>query len=182
MKKLLFTIASVLLVVAQSQAQLAKDNKCKFLGNITTSYNWQEYCDPQENESAYKYKDLWDQVTCENATKWGSVHQGFGRFNWDNALIWGSQHPTFIESLSVDETKRAIIEWYDEVQKHYPDLTIIDVVNEAIYSGGDYHSPYKQTKIIEALGSLAEDRAEKETGTRPSYNCNTNGYPNTNVG
>jgi hypothetical protein len=23
-------------------AQLAKDNKCKFLGNITTSYNWQE--------------------------------------------------------------------------------------------------------------------------------------------
>ena len=69
MKKLLFTIASVLLVVAQSQAQLAKDNKCKFLGNITTSYNWQEYCDPQENESAYKYKDLWDQVTCENATK-----------------------------------------------------------------------------------------------------------------
>nr|WMX25138.1 endo-1,4-beta-xylanase [uncultured bacterium] len=198
MKKLLFTIASVLLVVAQSQAQLAKDNKCKFLGNITTSYNWQEYCDPQENESAYKYKDLWDQVTCENATKWGSVHQGFGRFNWDNAdrtynyckqngiifkyhaLIWGSQHPTFIESLSVDDTKKAIIEWYDEVQKHYPDLTIIDVVNEAIYTGGDYHSPYKQTKIIEALGSLAEDRAEKETGTRPSYNCNTNGYPNTN--
>ena len=51
MKKLLFTIASVLLVVVQAQAQLAKDNKCKFLGNITTSYNWQEYCDPQENES-----------------------------------------------------------------------------------------------------------------------------------
>ncbi|MBE6328034.1 MAG: carbohydrate-binding protein [Bacteroidales bacterium] len=197
MKKLLFTIASVLLLVVQAQAQLAKDNKCKFLGNITTTGDdWQEYCD--WSSCNLTYSDFWDQVTCENATKWGSVHQGFGRFNWSNAdrtynyckekgiifkfhaLIWGSQHPSFIESLSVDDTKKAIIEWFDEVQKHYPDLTIIDVVNEAIYSGSDYHSPYKQTKIIEALGSLAEDRAQKETGTRPSYNCNTNGYPNTN--
>ncbi len=191
MKRSLFSIASVLLFMGQAQAQLAKDNKCKFLGNITTSYNWQEYCDPQEGEAPYKYKDLWDQVTCENATKWGSVHQGWGKFNWGNAdrtaeycknngiifkfhaLIWGSQHPSWIESLSVADTKKAIIEWFDEVQKHYPDLKIIDVVNEAIYSGGNYHSPYKQTKIIEALGSLAEDRLGKK------FNCTTNGYPNT---
>ncbi len=196
MKKGLFTLASALLLIGQAQAQLAKDNKCKFLGNITTSYNWTEYCDVSDCNLVYS--DYWDQVTCENATKWGSVHSGWGTFNWDNAdrtynyckqkgiifkyhaLIWGSQHPAWIESLSVADTKKAIIEWYDEVKKHYPDLKIIDVVNEAIYSGGNYHSPYKETKIIEALGSLAEDRAQKETGTRPSYNCNTNGYPNTN--
>lgn len=182
--------------LGSAQAQLAKGNSCKFLGNITTSYNWQEYCDPQG--ISYKYTDLWDQVTCENATKWGSVHSGWGTFNWENAdrtynyckqkgiifkfhaLIWGSQHPGWIERLSVNDTKKAIIEWYDEVKKHYPDLSIIDVVNEAIYSGGNYHSPYKETKIIEALGSLAEDRAQQQTGVRPSYNCNTNGYPNTN--
>ncbi len=196
MKRILTTSAFALLFLGQAQAQLAKDNKCKFLGNITTSYNWQEYCDPQECSNGYVYSDYWDQVTCENATKWGSVHSGWGQFNWENAdrtynyckqkgiifkyhaLIWGSQHPGWIESLSVADTKKAIIEWYDEVKKHYPDLKIIDVVNEAIYSGGNYHSPYKETKIIEALGSLAEDRAQKETGTRPSYNCNTNGYPN----
>lgn len=179
-----------------SFAQLAKDNPNKFLGNITTSYNWQEYCDI--DECNLKYTDYWNQVTCENATKWGSVHKDWGKFDWTNAdrtynyckehgiifkyhaLIWGSQHPKWIENLSVDETKKAIIEWYNEVQKHYPDLQIIDVVNEAIYSNGNYHSPYKETKIIEALGSLAEDRAQKETGVRPSYNCGTNGYPNTN--
>lgn len=188
--------AAMCMGLGSAQAQLAKGNSCKFLGNITTSYNWQEYCDPQG--ISYKYTDLWDQVTCENATKWGSVHSGWGTFNWENAdrtynyckqkgiifkfhaLIWGSQHPGWIERLSVNDTKKAIIEWYDEVKKHYPDLSIIDVVNEAIYSGGNYHSPYKETKIIEALGSLAEDRAQQQTGVRPSYNCNTNGYPNTN--
>lgn len=142
MKKILTTSALALLFLGQAQAQLAKDNKCKFLGNITTSYNWQEYCDPQECSNGYVYSDYWDQVTCENATKWGSVHSGWGKFNWDNAdrtynyckqkgiifkyhaLIWGSQHPAWIESLSVADTKKAIIEWYDEVKKHYPDLRL----------------------------------------------------------
>ncbi len=179
-------------------AQLAKDNPCKFLGNITTTKDWNtgEQCD--YSDCNLVYADYWNQITCENATKWGSVHNGWGRFNWSSpdrtykycqehgiifkfhALIWGSQHPSWIESLSVDDTKKAIIEWYDECKKHFPNLEIIDVVNEAIYSGNDYHSPYKQTKIIQALGSLAEDRAQRETGNRPSYNCNTNGYPNTN--
>ncbi len=184
MKRLLFSVAATLLLIGQAQAQLAKDNKCKFLGNITTSQNWQEYCDFDN----IKYTSLWDQVTCENATKWGSVHKGWGKFTWDNAdrtynyckqngiifkyhaLIWGSQHPEWIRSLSVADTKKAIIEWYDEVKKHYPDLKIIDVVNEAVYGGSNYHSPYKQTKIIEALTSLANDRLGK------NFQPNTNGY------
>lgn len=199
MKRILFSLTASLLFMGQAQAQLAKDNKCKFLGNITTTYeNWQEYCDIQGCNGSYVYSDYWDQVTCENATKWGSVHSGWGQFNWSNAdrtydyckkkgiifkfhaLIWGSQSPNWIANLSVDETKKAIIEWYDEVRNHYPDLTIIDVVNEAIYKNGNYHSPYKNSKIIQALGSLAEDRAQKETGVRPNYNCGLNGYPNTN--
>lgn len=169
-------------------------NPNKFLGNITTGGG--EDCDIRSCNLTYS--DYWDQATCENGCKWGSVHQGWGRFNWStadktynyckqkglifkfHAFIWGSQHPSWIENLSVDDTKKAIIEWFDEIKRHYPDLKIIDVVNEAIYSGGNYHSPYKSTKIIQALGSLAEDRAQKETGRRPSYNCNTNGYPNDN--
>lgn len=200
MRQSLLTTAALLLTLGSTaNAQLAKNVKsCKFLGNITTSYNWQEYCDPQECNGSYVYSDYWNQVTCENATKWGSVHSGWGKFNWSNAdrtynyckqkgilfkfhaLIWGSQFPGWIKSLSVDETKKAIVEWFDEVKKHYPDLQIIDVVNEAIYSGGNYHSPYKDAKIIQALGSLAEDRVQKQTGNRPSYNCTTNGYPNPN--
>ncbi|HQF49269.1 MAG TPA: endo-1,4-beta-xylanase [Paludibacteraceae bacterium] len=178
MKNKLLTLLAALCCVGHVSAQLAKDNPNKFLGNITTSYNWAEYCDPQECDNKLIYTDYWDQVTCENACKWGSVHKGWGKFDWTNAdrtynyckqhgiifkfhaLIWGSQHPSWIESLDATQTKKAIVEWFDEVKNHYPDLEIIDVVNEAIYSGSDYHSPYKQTKIIEALG-----------GT-------TNGYPN----
>lgn len=188
---LLLTLALGLGSVTAANAQMAKGYS-KFLGNITTSYNWNEYCDPQECSGSYVYSDYWNQVTCENATKWGSVHSGWGKFNWANAdrtynyckqkgilfkfhaLMWGSQHPTWIESLSVNDTKKAIVEWFDEVHKHYPDLQIIDVVNEAIYAGSDYHSPYKKTKIIEALTSLANDRL----GT--NYQPNTNGYRNNN--
>lgn len=189
-KTLLTTMALALSFAGTATAQMAKNVKGKFLGNITTSYNWAEYCDPQECSNSYVYSDYWNQVTCENATKWGSVHSGWGKFNWSNAdrtynyckqkgiifkfhaLIWGSQYPGWIKNLSVADTKKAIIEWFDEVKKHYPDLQIIDVVNEAIYAGGNYHSPYKETKIIEALGSLAEDRLGKK------FNCTTNGYPN----
>lgn len=196
MKRLFLLFSAIAVTATAIHAQLAKDIPCKFLGNITTATNWQEYCDV--SDCNLKFTDYWNQVTCENATKWGSVHQANGTFSWSNAdrtanyckengilfkfhaLIWGNQHPSWIEGKSVDETKKAIIAWYDEVKKHYPDLKIIDVVNEAIYSGGNYHSDYKPTNIIEALGSLAEDRAQKETGTRPSYNCNKNGYPNTN--
>lgn len=192
MKRVLFILAFALVFLGNVQAQLAKNNQCKFLGNITTSYNWVEYCDPQECSSSYIYSDYWDQVTCENATKWGSVHKGWGKFEWENAdrtykyckekgiifkfhaLIWGSQHPTWIENLSVADTKKAIVEWFDTVQVHYPDLTIIDVVNEAIYgcgdNGCDFHSPYKQTKIIEALTSLANDRLGK------NFQPNLSGY------
>ncbi len=197
--RLLSFAAGLILSSNIATAQLAKDNPCKFLGNITTTFDWStgEECDWKHEGCNLIFSDYWNQITCENATKWGSVHTGWGKFNWSSpnktfkycqdhgiifkfhALIWGSQHPGWIESLSVDQTKKAIIEWYDECKNHFPNLEIIDVVNEAIYSGGDYHSPYKSTKIIQALGSLAEDRAERETGRRPSYNCNTNGYPNT---
>lgn len=177
MKRLISLNILLLLFIFNASAQLAKNNPCKFLGNITTSYNWQEYCDV--SDCNLTYSNYWNQATCENATKWGSVHKGWGKFDWTNAdrtynyckqhgikfkfhaLIWGSQHPSWIENLSAQDTKKAIVEWFDEVKRHYPDLEIIDVVNEAIYSGGDYHSPYKQTKIIQALGGQ------------------TNGYPNT---
>ena len=52
----------------------------------------------------------------------------------------------------MSETYDVIVEWMDAVKAHYPDLELIDVVNEAICVNGKYHSPYEETKIIEALG------------------------------
>ncbi|MBR5707028.1 MAG: endo-1,4-beta-xylanase [Bacteroidaceae bacterium] len=144
--KPLYAVASTLLLTifstAPSSAQLST-NPDKFLGNITTYYNV-DY----GNE---KFYTLWNQITCENETKWSSV-QGSGQSSWnwggaDNAynyakqhnfpfkfhtLVWGSQFPEWVKDLSAGNRYKAIVKWMDEIKKRYPDLEMIDVVNEAI--------------------------------------------------
>lgn len=139
------------------------DGAAKFIGNITQSNTA-----PGPND---QFTQLWNQATAENGCKWGSIEGSRGRFNWAgcdaaynwaknngghfkfHALLWGGQYPGWLESLSVDETKKAITTWFDAVKAHYPDLEMIDVANEAIRTGnGQYHSGYTRTKIIPALG------------------------------
>ena len=125
------------LICVTTHAQLSK-NPDKFLGNITTRYNV-DY----GNE---KYYTLWNQITCENESKWGSVEGNRGSFNWgcDNAfnyaknhnfpfkfhaLIWGAQYPNWLPNLSPSERYQAIIKWLDAIKKKYPKLELIDVVN-----------------------------------------------------
>ena len=119
-------------------------NPDKFLGNITTRYS-------MDAGISEKYYQLWNQVTPENESKWGSVEGSRGNFSWggaDNAfdyakregftykfhaLVWGSQYPSwFNESMSVDARYKAIVNWFDKVKAHYPTLPMIDVVNEAV--------------------------------------------------
>jgi hypothetical protein len=60
-----------------------------------------------------------------------------------------------LNGLSAADTKTAITNWMDAVKKHYPEIEMIDVVNEAIKSGGKYHSNYGSqgnNNIIAALG------------------------------
>lgn len=145
------TAAGFLFSPYYAQAQLST-NPDKFLGNITT---W-----GQVNGGGIEYKTLWNQITPENETKWQSV-QGSGRNSWnwggaDNAynyarnnnimfkfhtLVWGSQYPSWMDGLSTQEQYKAIVAWFDAVKKRYPDLEMIDVVNEAI--AGHAPAPFK---------------------------------------
>lgn len=152
-------LACLSIISAEAKAQLST-NPNKFLGNITTYYNV-DY----GNE---KYYTLWNQITCENETKWSSV-QGSGQnsWNWNDAaynyakqhnfpfkfhtLVWGSQFPEWVKSLSVQDRYNAIINWLDGVKRHYPDLEMIDVVNEAV-EGHQQDTHY----ISEALGGAGE--------------------------
>ena len=87
MKKVLLSIAASFLLIGQAQAQLAKDNKCKFLGNITTRGQI------QPNVGGLKYEALWDQLTCENESKWGTIvnckvnsaEEGVQKWNWKSS-------------------------------------------------------------------------------------------------
>ncbi len=124
-----------------ANAQLSK-NPDKFLGNITTRY--------QVDYGNEKYYTLWNQITCENESKWGSVEGTNNSFNWgcDNAvnyakqhkfpfkfhaLIWGAQHPNwFNSSMPADQRYKELVQWMDAVKKKYPNLEIIDVANECV--------------------------------------------------
>ena len=138
------------------------DGAAKFVGNITT-----------RGQVRSDFTQLWNQITAENECKWQSIEGSRGRYNWSgcdaafnwaknngghfkfHALVWGSQYPNWLNGLSADETKKAITAWMDAVKQHYPELEMIDVVNEAIKSGGKYHSNYGSqgnNNIVAALG------------------------------
>lgn len=153
MKRLLTTILCTL-ALQTAMAQLSS-NPDKFLGNITTDY--------QVDYGSEKFWQLWNQITCENESKWSSVEGSRrGSFNWGSdaaynyakqhkfpfkfhTFIWGGQYPSWMDNLSTSEQYKAVVEWLDAIKQHYPDLQLIDVVNEAI--PGHAPAPYK-----EALG------------------------------
>ncbi|MBR0049590.1 MAG: endo-1,4-beta-xylanase [Prevotella sp.] len=131
---------AAMLIGAKASAQLSS-NPDKFLGNITTRY--------QVDYGKEKYFTLWNQITCENESKWGSVEGTRNSYNWgcDNAfnyaknhnftykfhaLVWGSQYPGWLENLSINERYNAMLKWYNAVKNKYPTLPMIDVVNEAV--------------------------------------------------
>ena len=167
MKKVISTATKVAAVAfAMSTFSFAgpglADGAAKFVGNITT-----------RTQVRSDFTQLWNQITAENECKWASIEGTRGKFNWGgcdaafnwaknngghfkfHALVWGSQYPNWLNGLSADETRKAITNWMDAVKQHYPDLEMIDVVNEAIKSGGKYHSNYGSqgnNNIIAALG------------------------------
>ena len=143
MKKTFLTILTVLLSSMGMQAQLST-NPYKFLGNITTSYN------VDAGGGVPKYYTLWNQITCENESKWSSVEGTRGNFNWSgadrafnyakqhdftykfHALVWGAQYPGWLESLPASERFEALTNWFDHAKEKYNTLPMIDVVNEAV--------------------------------------------------
>ena len=125
LKKEILTLLAVLSGILTANAQLSS-NLDKFLGNITTSYNV-DY----GNE---KFRTLWNQITCENESKWASIEGTNNSFNWSgsdraynyarsykfpfkfHALIWGAQYPSWIEKLTPEQRYNEIVQWMDKVK------------------------------------------------------------------
>ena len=123
---------------------------------------------PSGSEGAPDYADLltyFNQLTPENASKWGTVESERDVMNWANldvaynfarannirfkfhTLIWGQQEPGWIADLAPEEQLAEIDEWMSAVAERYPDLEMIDVVNEPLHAPPSY---------IEALGGAGE--------------------------
>jgi endo-1,4-beta-xylanase len=107
----------------------------EYVGNITTNN--------VVDTDGKVFSKYWDQISPENAGKWGSVQSSAGAtFNWrtldaiydyaqtnnvifkEHTFIWGSQQPGGTISQSDVQT------WMNEFCKRYPNTKMIDVVNE----------------------------------------------------
>ncbi len=137
-------LASLLLSAGIANAGLASGGK--FLGNVIASSipsNWSTY---------------WNQVTPENATKWGSVEGTRNTMNWSQAdlaynyaktngypfkfhtLFWGSQEPGWIGGLSAADQKAEVIQWINAAATRYGDSEYVDVVNEPLHAKPSYRN------------------------------------------
>ncbi len=134
----------------------------KFVGNIFS---------PSQVDNFEAY---WNQVTPDNAGKWGSVEITRDNMHWsmldaaynlakDNdfpfnfhVLIWGCQQPDWINTLSPEEQLEEIREWFQAVAYRYPDIEYLQVVNEAL----PHHNPPDgnngRVNYKEALGGDGE--------------------------
>ena len=155
----MFKVLTFTLVASTFSFAGIADGATKFLGNTTA------FGEIPDNFGTY-----WNQITAENECVWGHVEKTRGEYDWTGCdfvynwakknkaifsfrtLLWGSQNPQWLRGLDVDETKKAWTDWIDAVKEHYPDLEMIEVVNEAVKNGNSYHSSFSSNKLIEALG------------------------------
>jgi endo-1,4-beta-xylanase len=133
---------SIGLAPLYSFAQLAA-NKSKFVGNIIgNAFSIRES----------NFKKYWNQVTAENAGKWGSVEFSPGNYSWtqlDNIynfavnnglpykhhnLVWGNQQPGFMSTLDSTNQYREVENWIKAVGQRYPKIDFCDVVNEPLHA------------------------------------------------
>jgi len=121
----------------------------RFVGNITTR--------DTVDTDGFTYADYWDQITPENAGKWGSIQRSAGaQFNWNtldaiydyalehnivfkqHAFVWGTQQPS--GNLSEADVKG----WISAFCERYPATRLIDVVNEP--------PPHTTPSYVNAIG------------------------------
>ena len=130
----------------------------KFVGNVYSPLQ-------TTNFTAY-----WNQVTPENAGKWGSVEGTRDVMNWsqldaayalakDNGfpfhfhvLIWGAQQPAWISSLDTAAQLDEITEWFQAVAGRYPDIDYLEVVNEPLPGHNPPDGTNGRANYKEALG------------------------------
>ncbi len=116
----------------------------KFLGNVIGS------------SIPASYRLYWNQVTVENGGKWGVVEGTRNVMNWEtldlaydfaktnnmpfklHTLVWENQSPGWIGDLPREEQREEVEEWISLLADRYPDVAIIDVVNEPVSAPAGY--------------------------------------------
>lgn len=139
------------------------EGKPKFLGNIYS------------NSQIKRLDQYWNQVTPENAGKWGSVEGTRDNMNWGpldaaynlakengfpfrfHVLVWGNQQPTWMKELSQEDQLLEIEEWFNAVADRYDDIEYLEVVNEPLHDPPtDQNGDSGSGGYYDALGGAGE--------------------------
>ena len=136
-------LCTIVLLPAHAYSQLAK-GKAKFLGCSIGGF------------VPTSFATYWNQVTPENAGKWGSVEGVMDSYNWPpldgiydyarnnsfryrhHNLIWGQQEPSWITSVDSATQRAQVEEWISLVGARYISMSFIDVVNEPLHAPPSY--------------------------------------------
>ncbi|MEA5256200.1 endo-1,4-beta-xylanase [Arcicella aquatica] len=123
-----------------AQAQLGRC-KGKYFGNIIAG------------NVPGNYGTFWNQATCENASKWGSIEGTKGVYNWTGSdlaynwaknngglfkfhtLVWGAQTPGWVATASTATLTASVRDFINAAAAHYNPLgglKMIDVLNEPV--------------------------------------------------
>ena len=126
----------------------------KFVGNITT-----------RGQVRSDFDSYWNQITPENEGKWGRVEATQDVMNWgwldavhdyakahgtlfkEHTFVWGQQQPSWLVGLSAAEQRAQVEEWIQAFCERYPDVDIIDVVNEPTHN---------QPVYVDAIGGAGK--------------------------
>jgi endo-1,4-beta-xylanase len=122
------------------------------------------------------FAKFWNQLTPGNEGKWGSVagSQDTTTWNWtnldrlysyaktnnlvfkDHTLIWGAQQPSWISSLDSSQQIAYIETWIRMVGQRYPEIDMIDVVNEPLTGHNPPDGVNGRANYKKALGGNGE--------------------------
>jgi GH35 family endo-1,4-beta-xylanase len=156
------TVVALAPGAASAQSGFPLFGKDKFLGSVN------ELTRPL-------FTQYFNQVTPENAGKWGSA-AGTTRtaaMRWANldqayafaqtngfpfnfhVLVWGNQQPTWMASLPAEEQLAEIKKWFAAVAERYPDIKWLQVVNEPLHDPPDCTHSANQGNNCNASGNYA---------------------------
>lgn len=145
--------------VIPASAQIAKDAN-KYLGNTTTS-----------GRIVSDFGLYWNQITPEVESKWTSVEQRRGTYDWTSldkvvtyamtngipwkisSLINGGSTQSWLMSLSQSSQREAIEAWFDALAIRYPNVPLIEVVSE----GHPNHMPAAFRNALGGAGATGFD-------------------------
>jgi endo-1,4-beta-xylanase len=130
---------------AASSSSTGSASGKKFVGNISTN-----------GAIRSDFAMYWNQFSAENEGKWGTLEPTQGSFNWTaydaeykytqsnnivfkhHNFMWGQQQPGWVASLSSANATAAVQTWMSAVCTRYPNVKLIDVVNEPVHNQPNY--------------------------------------------